>query len=84
MLHEQLLALAKAAQRCSRITAMRKLLHTHRHGVHFGTECRRAFVESSKLKPHQLVHTAEKLFWCTFEDRGKCFSLDFNFHTHKF
>ncbi|MBN3279141.1 TYY1 protein, partial [Polyodon spathula] len=75
-----------ATQGCTKMfrdnSAMRKHLHTHGPRVHVCAECGKAFVESSKLKRHQLVHTGEKPFQCTFEGCGKRFSLDFNLRTH--
>ncbi|XP_075395625.1 transcription factor YY2 [Tenrec ecaudatus] len=63
-------------------SALRKHLHVHGPRVHVCPECGKHFLESSKLKRHQLVHTGEKPYHCVFEGCGKCFSLDFNLRTH--
>eukprot|EP00035_Acanthoeca_spectabilis_P002087 m.84992 g.84992 ORF g.84992 m.84992 type:complete len:293 (-) comp11339_c0_seq1:216-1094(-) len=62
--------------------ALRKHYQSHGPRSHVCSECGKAFVESSKLKRHQLVHTGEKPFQCGFEGCGKRFSLDFNLRSH--
>lgn len=62
--------------------ALRKHALTHGPREFVCLECCTAFLEKSKLKRHQLVHTGNKPYGCTFEGCDKQFSLHFNLRTH--
>eukprot|EP00828_Plagiopyla_frontata_P002361 TRINITY_DN10326_c0_g1_i2.p1 TRINITY_DN10326_c0_g1~~TRINITY_DN10326_c0_g1_i2.p1 ORF type:complete len:224 (-),score=19.05 TRINITY_DN10326_c0_g1_i2:49-720(-) len=62
------------------ITSLKKHMLTHGERQFICQICNKKFLDNSKLRRHQLVHTGEKPFKC--EICGKLFSLDFNLRTH--
>ena len=74
----------KCNKKISDVSGLRKHLRTHgeRRYVCGIDGCTKRFLDKSKLKRHELVHTNERPYVCAVPNCDKRFSLEYNLKTH--